>query len=31
MAVHILEHAALVLLLLAIPARLLFYREPGAR
>ena len=31
MAVHILEHVVLVLLLLTIPARLLFYREPGAR
>ena len=31
MAVHILEHVVLVLLLLAVPAKLLFYREPGAR
>ncbi len=31
MAIHILEHVVLVLLLLAVPAKLLFYREPGAR
>lgn len=31
MTAHILEHIVLVLLLLAIPAKLLFYREPGAR